>query len=366
MIAIFRTFLWLGLTSFGGPTAHIGYFHRTFVEKLRWIDAAAFAERLALAQFLPGPASSQLGFAIGLYRGGAAGALAAFLGFSLPSALAMALAGLWARSLPAGRLGGLLTGLELVALAIVAQAIVAMARSLCPDLPRRLIALAACAALLLWPGIAAQSAVLALAALIGSRLPAGAPPAAGAPVPRLRGLAVGLGLLVALLAALPFARPYLLAGSLVFGGGHVVLPLLREGLEGTIPATAFTAGYGMAQAVPGPLFTFASYLGAATDGLRGALIATAAIFAPGFALYAAVLPLWQRLSRHGWMRAAVSGVNAAVVGLLAAAFLSQILPLGLRGPRQAALAALLTAAAFARVPPVLIVALGAGAGAALL
>ncbi|WP_245965273.1 chromate efflux transporter [Paenirhodobacter hankyongi] len=365
MNQIFGAFLRLGLTSFGGPTAHIGYFRTEFVLRRGWLSEAEFAERLAIAQFLPGPASSQLGFAIGLHRGGVAGALAAFLGFTLPSALLMTLAGLSAQVLPGGAAAGAIAGLKLVALAVVAQALWGMARNLCPDTARRLLALVACAALLALPASALQIGVIALAAAIGVTRPL--PATAPAPLAeRGRALGPALALACLLLAALPFARPYLGAGALVFGGGHVVLPLLREALP-DVGAETFLAGYGLAQAMPGPLCSFAAYLGAATGGIGGALIATAAIFAPGFALYAFILPLWSRIGASGRARGAVAAVNAAVVGVLAAAFLTQILPAGLHDGRAAGIAALLLALAFGtRLPPVALVGLGAGLGAALL
>lgn len=369
---IFGAFLRLGLTSFGGPSAHIGYFRREFVARRGWLSEQAFAERLALAQFLPGPASSQLGFAIGWARGGAGGALAAFAGFTLPSAVLMALAGLGALHFPsAGPLAGAISGLKLVALAVVAQAIWAMARTLCPDLPRRTLALLAAAALLALPMGGAQLGVIALAAVLGALAPqlAGAADAPGHPpdTPRARWLGAAFALLCLALAALPFARPYLQAGALVFGGGHVVLPLLHDSLGSQIAPDTFLAGYGLAQAMPGPLFTFATYLGASSGGWVGAALATAAIFAPGFALYALALPVWARLGRLPALRGAVAAVNAAVVGVLAAAWIGQILPFGLTNPRTIALSAvLLTLAFLTRLPPVALVALGAGAGAALL
>lgn len=372
MIAVFLAFLRLGLTSFGGPSAHIGYFHSEFVARRGWLSEAEFAERLALAQFLPGPASSQLGFAIGLHRTGPAGALAAFAGFTLPSAALMALAGVAAARLPeSGPLAGAVEGLKLVALAIVAQAVVAMAGSLCPDRPRRIVAGLALAALVWLPFGSAQLAALAAAALLGALAPQAMVAAPEAPLPmRARG-AVGLGLgwlvLCAGLLLIPFARPYLQAGALVFGGGHVVLSLLHEALGGPLEPRSFVAGYGLAQAMPGPLFTFASYLGAASGGVGGALLATAAIFAPGFALYAFALPLWARLAHIGAARGMVAAVNAAVVGVLGAAWLTQIAPYGLRGPAEIGLSAALLAAAFlTRLPPVALVTLAAGAGALLL
>lgn len=387
MREIFLAFLRLGLTSFGGPSAHIGYFHAEFVTRRGWLSEAEFAERLALAQFLPGPASSQLGFAIGLQRGGAAGALAAFAGFTLPSALFMALAGLALIALPqaggaqaggalaggwlALALGGALEGLRLVALAVVAQAVLAMAQSLCPDWPRRGLALLALAAAVLVPQAWGQLALIGAAAALGAGLSRGfAPALPPAPAPMrasgARGLALALAAGCLALAALPFARPYLQAGALVFGGGHVVLPLLREGLGSAVSGADFLAGYGLAQAAPGPLFTFATYLGALTGGPAGALFATLAIFAPGLALYAAALPLWARLARLAPARGAVAAVNAAVVGLLAAAWATQIAPHALQGPATLALSALLLALAlFTRLPPLALVALGAGAGAVL-
>lgn len=370
MIEIFLVFLRLGLTSFGGPTAHVGYFRTECVVRRGWLSEADFAERLALAQFLPGPASSQLGFAIGLHRGGAAGALAAFAGFTLPSAVLMALAGLWALSLPqAGPGAGALAGLALVAFAVVAQALWGMARSLCPDTPRRILALAGCAWAIWAPLPSAHLIAIALAAALGFAQPArfGAPPAPP-PAPMRAPLWLGavlLGLCAALLLV-PLARPYLSSGALVFGGGHVVLPLLREALGGMEDARFFT-GYGLAQAMPGPLFTFASYLGAVQAGVWGALLATAAIFAPGFALMAMVLPLWARLGQALRLRGAVAAVNAAVVGVLGAALATQLAPHAIASPGAAAVSlALLTAAFLTRLPPVALVGLGASLGAVLL
>jgi len=365
---IFRAFLRLGLTSFGGPSAHIGYFRAEFVARRGWLDEAGFAQALALAQFLPGPASSQLGFAIGWARGGATGALAAFAGFTLPSAVLMALAGIFALRLPAdGAAAGAVAGLKLVALAVVAQAVWAMARSLCPDTRRRALAGIACAALLVLPMGGAQLAVIALAAGFGALAPGLAVATAAPTAPARtagRWLGPALALLCLALAALPFARPYLGAGALVFGGGHVVLPLLHEALGPRIAPDTFLAGYGLAQAMPGPLFTFATYLGAASGGWAGAALASAAIFAPGFALYALAQPLWARLGHIGALRGAVAAVNAAVVGVLAAAWIGQILPFGLGSPTTILLSALLLAAAFlTRLPPVALVVLGAAAGA---
>lgn len=372
MITIFWEFLRLGLTSFGGPTAHVGYFRARFVARLGWLTEAEFAELLGLAQFLPGPASSQLGFAIGLRRGGAAGALAAFLGFTLPSALLMAAAGIFAIAAPQGWIAGLLNGLQLVAVAVVAQALWAMFRALCPDALRQMIAGLALIVLILFPVNSVQIAALAAAGVFGALFPRalpGSPQPSASPTPKTptnSGLMLALGLGALALMLSPFARPYLGAGALVFGGGHVVLPLLREALPDVAPAD-FLAGYGLAQAMPGPLFTFASYLGGLTGGWGGALLATAAIFAPGFALMAVALPFWARLRAITRLGAAVASVNAAVVGVLAAAWLTQILPHALIGPGALALAAGLTLLAFTtRLPPLALVVLGALGGAGLL
>lgn len=367
---IFWAFLRLGLMSFGGPVAHIGYFRAEFVARRGWLDEAEFAQALALAQFLPGPASSQMGFAIGWRRGGPLGALAAFAGFTAPSAGLMAAAGLWAaQAAPAGAVAGALAGLKLVALAVVAQALVGMARSLCPDARRRGAAVLVAGALVLWPFAGAQIGAIALGAGMGALwLRPGAEAAGGALSLRgARWVAGGLLLLALGLALIPFARPYLGAGALVFGGGHVVLPLLREALGGAIAEGVFLSGYGLAQAMPGPLFTFASYLGAVQGGLWGAAIATLAIFVPGFALYALVAPLWARIGARAGARGAVAGANAAVVGVLGAAFFGQILPEAFLSPGHGALAAALTALAFAtRLPPLALVVMGAGGGAAFL
>lgn len=386
---IFLAFLRLGLTSFGGPSAHVGYFHSEFVIRRGWLSEAEFAERLALAQFLPGPASSQLGLAIGLHRGGVAGALAAFLGFTLPSALFMALAGLALLSRPEnGLLAGALEGLKLVALAVVAQAVLSMARSLCPDWPRRAVALFTLVALMLTPAPGAQAGALFLAALAGMALAGASPPAQTAPPPpaqtapqpmaqpaaparaRHAGAASGLGLAFLLLslalALWPAMQPFLKAGALVFGGGHVILPLLHPALGPVVGEDMFMSGYGLAQALPGPLSSFATYLGAVQAGWAGALAATLAIFAPGFALYALALPVWARLRGLRRVAGAVAGVNAAVVGLLAATWFDQLAPYGLADVRAMALSALLLALAFfTRLPPLALVALGAGMGAGL-
>lgn len=341
--AVFAAFAKLGVTSFGGPIAHIGYFRNEFVERRRWLDDRQFAELLALCQFLPGPASSQLGFAIGLTQAGPLGALAAFVAFTLPSAILLFA---FANLLPA--LAGPLSdaaihGLKIVALAVVAHGLVGMARSLTPDWQRVLIALFT-VVLLLGVGSAwMQIAAIAAGGIAGFVLCRTADPHRGKPVDAGIGRRAGLVLLAVfllLLAGLPIlaagqkldngagvatADAFYRAGALVFGGGHVVLPLLEETVvaPGWVGADEFLAGYGAAQAVPGPMFTLASYLGAllpgASGGLGGAVLATLAIFAPGFLLLAGILPFWQSLSRKPAAARVIAGVNAAVVGLLAAA-----------------------------------------------
>ena len=372
LFEIFAAFFKLGLTSFGGPAAHIGYFRRAFVTDRGWLTEAEFAERLALCQFAPGPASSQLGFLIGLHRGGAGGAIMAFLGFTLPSFVLMTLAGVWALTYgvtEAGALGGVIAGLKLVAFAVVAQAIWGMGQALCPDAERRGLAAVAALALIWVAAPILQAGVIAAGAGIGALLLARSPaPLAPTAPPRPAwGLLALMILLILALIALPFARPYLQAGALVFGGGHVVLPLLDGVLGERIAPAGFLAGYGLAQAMPGPLFTFASYLGALQDGFVGALIATAAIFVTGFALVLVALPLWGRIAARPIARGAVAGANAAVVGVLLATWLTALVPVALMDLRHGLIGAALLALAFTpRVPPVAIVLAGGIAGAALL
>ncbi len=372
LFEIFAAFFKLGLTSFGGPAAHIGYFRRAFVTDRGWLTEAEFAERLALCQFAPGPASSQLGFLIGLSRGGAGGALMAFFGFTLPSFVLMTLAGVWALTYgvaEAGALGGVIAGLKLVAFAVVAQAIWGMGQALCPDGARRSMAALAALALIWVAAPILQAGVIAAGAGVGAFLIARtpAPEARTSPPRRAWGLLTAMILLMLALIALPFARPYLQAGALVFGGGHVVLPLLDGVLDGHIEPAGFLAGYGLAQAMPGPLFTFASYLGALQDGVAGALIATVAIFVTGFALVLVALPLWGRIATRPMARGAVAGANAAVVGVLLATWLTALVPVAFMDLRHGLIGAALLALAFTpRVPPFAIVLAGGIAGAALL
>ena len=382
--AVFLVFLRLGLTSFGGPVAHLGYFREELVVRRRWLSERNYADLVALCQFLPGPASSQVGMALGLARAGYPGALAAWLGFTLPSAVALILFALglahWGDAVPAG----LLHGLKVVAVAVVAQAVWGMARSLCPDAPRTsLMAVAACA-VLWWSSAWAQVLVLALAALVGLWTLAPGQAAAHEPLPIPVGRRAGmawLALFVALLLGLPWAvavfphatlavaDAFYRAGSLVFGGGHVVLPLLQAELvpTGWVDQDTFLAGYGAAQAVPGPLFTFAAFLGASLQmgpqGVWGALVCLLAIFAPSFLLVAGALPFWEGLRAHPRMQAALAGVNAAVVGLLVAALYQPVWTSAIHTPQDVALALLAGVALMAwKLPPWLVVAACAGAG----
>lgn len=351
-LEVFNVAVRLGLTSFGGPIAHIGYFRREYVERRRWIDEHTFADLIALTQFLPGPASSQLGIAIGTRRAGMLGGLAAWLGFTLPSAIALVLFGLLAGSLDVAD-AGWIHGLKLAAVAVVAQAVFVMSRSLTPDWPRRVLAAAAAAVALLWPSPYTQVAIIASGAVIGrlvlaspSVQPTGPAPS---PVPRRIGL-VALTAFVALLAGLPLLRLFMdaqaldlfegfyRAGALVFGGGHVVLPLLHSTVvdPGWVSNDAFLAGYGAAQAVPGPLFTFSAYLGTVSsvppNGVTGAVVALIAIFLPAFLLVFGALPFWDALRTSGGFRRALSGTNAAVVGILFAALVTPVWTSAVTGP----------------------------------
>ncbi len=340
-LEVLLVFARLGVSCFGGPVAHLGYFRQEFVVRRRWLDEPAYADLVALCQFLPGPASSQVGFALGLLRAGYPGGLAAWLGFTLPSAIALVLFAFGAGTL-GGPIGtGLLHGLKLVAVAIVAQAVWGMARALCPDRERASVAVVAALAVLFSSSPLAQTGAIAFGAIAGLVLCRAAATTNGdggfaIPVSPAAGMAA-LALFVLLLAGLPalnglVASPgvarieaFYRSGALVFGGGHVVLPLLREAAvaPGWVSEDAFLAGYGAAQAVPGPLFTFSAYLGAIMqpppNGVAGAALGLVAIFIPGFLALIAALPFWSALRDHPRARAAMRGVNAAVVGLLAAA-----------------------------------------------
>jgi chromate transporter len=335
--SVFVIFLRLGLTSFGGPIAHLGYFHHEFVTKRHWLSERSYADLVALCQFLPGPASSQVGIALGMSRAGYRGALAAWAGFTLPSAALLILFALGVSRYGDALGPGALHGLKVVAVAVVAQAVWGMAKNLCTDLTRiALMVIAACGALL-EPSAWGQVSVIAIAGLAGVLLckpgPSDAHDSLPIPISRKSG-AIWLSLFFALLLGLPLLAgltadrsvamidAFYRTGSLVFGGGHVVLPLLQAEVvpPGWVSNETFLAGYGAAQAVPGPLFTFAAFLGASMNqtpsGWTGGLLCLLAIFAPSFLLIAGVLPFWERLRRSVRTRAALAGINAAVVGLL--------------------------------------------------
>jgi chromate transporter len=381
---VFRAFARLGVTSFGGPVAHLGYFRAEFVTRRGWLDERAFADLVGLCQFLPGPASSQAGFAIGLLRAGGWGGLAAWAGFTLPSALLLLAFAYGSPSLTATATGaGLLHGLKLVAVAIVAQAVWGMARSLCPDRPRAAIGTAALVLSLAAPNAAGQIGAIFLGALAGlafSKTDADAvPPPVAMPVSRNAGLAcLGAFAVLLLLALLPstgilaFFDAFYRAGALVFGGGHVVLPLLQDAVvaPGWVSGEKFLAGYGATQAMPGPIFTFAAYLGAVASvppgGIAGAVIALIAIFLPGLLLLTGVLPFWSGLRGHPAAQAAMRGVNAAVVGLLAAALYNPVWTGSVATRADFAVAAVgFVALTVFRAAPLAVVAGSAAAGALL-
>lgn len=385
---VFRAFLKLGLTSFGGPIAHLGYFRHEFVERRKWIDEAVYADLIALCQFLPGPASSQVGFSLGILRGhGLLGGLAAWFAFTMPSAVIMLAFATGAAAFTGAVAEGFLHGLKLVAVAVVAQAIWGMARTLTPDRARAGIALAAVAVVVLFAGSFAQISAIALGAGAGLWLCRGD----AAPVSRQLDLnfpitRLGGGIALAVFAALLLIPPALAAaagsqglalfnafyrsGALVFGGGHVVLPLLQAQIvtPGWVGNAAFLAGYGLAQAVPGPLFSFAAYLGAVMgpppNGLAGSTMALVAIFLPGLLLVYGMLPFWNGLRTSPAAQAAMRGTNAAVVGILGAALYNPVWSSAVLTARDFTLALggflLLTVW---KAPPWIVVVLLAAAGA---
>ncbi len=374
----------LGLTSFGGPIAHIGYFRDEYVVRRRWLDEESFAELVALCQFLPGPASSQLGMAVGYRRAGIAGSFAAWFGFTLPSAVALVLFAYGVREF-GGEADGWLHGLKVAAVAVVALALWGMGRTLAPDKPRAAIAVLAAIVMLAADGVAAQLAVIAGGAALGLAFLRPPERATGAADGKRTGARIGAAALIAffvLLIALPVASrltgdtliavadSFYRTGSLVFGGGHVVLPLLEAEVvpPGWVTQDEFIAGYGAAQPVPGPLFTFSAYLGASMDILTprwlSGLLALVAIFAPSFFLVAGVLPFWDRLRGAARARRALMGVNAAVVGLLLAALYDPVWTGAIKAPEDFALAvAAFALLAFWKAPPWLVVILSAAAGA---
>jgi len=387
-LEVFRVFLRLGLTSFGGPVAHLGYFRTEFVARRGWLDEAAFADIVALCQFLPGPASSQVGISIGILRAGLPGALAAWLGFTMPSALALIAFGYGVAWLGDLSHAAWLHGLKIVAVAVVANALWGMARNLCPDKERATIAVGAAILATALPSSFGQIGAIAAGALIGwaflkSGATGGAKPSLAIRVPRSWSIVAGV-LFFALLFGLPLVKAavssqalaefdaFYRSGALVFGGGHVVLPLLQAEVvpPGWVSNDSFLAGYGAAQAVPGPLFTFSAYLGTvmgpAPNGWAGGLICLVAIFLPSFLLLVAALPYWESLRRRPAVQAVLRGVNAAVVGILLAAFYNPVWTSAIFGPRDFAvgIVAFLLLALWA-VPPWLVVILGAAATAGL-
>lgn len=381
---VFRVFLKLGLTSFGGPIAHLGYFRDELVTRRKWLSESAYADLVALCQFLPGPASSQVGFALGLTRAGWLGALAAFLAFTLPSALVLLALAMTATRLESPLALGVLHGLKIVAVAIVAQAVWGMAKNLCPDKERATIAVVAVLLLALAPGAIGMMAAILLGAIAGLVLNNGQVAVGDhlpVPVSRTAGL-TAFALFAALLIGLPLlagqaqgwalADSFYRAGSLVFGGGHVVLPLLQAETvtPGWVSDDAFLAGYGAAQAVPGPLFTFAAWLGAVMgpqpNGVAGAAIALAALFLPGFLILIGALPFWDQLRRTTRAQSAMQGANAAVVGILGAALYSPVFTSAIGGMPDFALALMCFVGLMAwKAPPWVVVLLAAVGGAAL-
>ena len=386
-LEVLRIFLRLGLTSFGGPVAHLGYFRAEFVARRRWLDDRVYADLVALCQFLPGPASSQVGIAIGLSRAGYAGALAAWTAFTLPSAVAMVLFAYGVGALGDIAGSGWLHGLKVAAVAVVAQAVLGMMRSLAPDRERATLAVAAAALTLAVPSAWGQIGAIVLGGLAGAALlrtnvssdqvalPLNVSRTVGAAL-----LAVFFVLLIGLplLAASTPSQPVKLfdafyrAGSLVFGGGHVVLPLLQASVvpPGWVGNDAFLAGYGAAQAVPGPLFTFAAYLGAVAKpsphGVPGAVLGLIGIFLPGILVLLGTLPFWDALRQKTGAQAMMRGVNAAVVGLLGAALYNPVWTSSVQAPGDFAVAlvgfVLLTVW---RAPPLVVVIVSAIGGALL-
>ena len=379
---MFLIFLRLGLTSFGGPVAHLGYFRDEFVTRRRWLSERSYGDLVALCQFLPGPASSQVGIALGLSRAGYGGALAAWLGFTLPSAVVLILFALGIAQHSTALPPGALHGLKVVAVAVVAQAVWGMARNLCSDAARITVMLIAACVALLQTSAWGQVAVISAAALAGLLLFKPTPPAAHDALPvtlSRRAGAMWLSLFVLVLAGLPILAQlipnqglamidaFYRSGSLVFGGGHVVLPLLQAEVvpTGWVNNDVFLAGYGAAQAMPGPLFTFAAFLGAsmsqAPSGWLGGLLCLLAIFAPSFLLVLGALPFWESLRRSPRTQAALAGVNAAVVGLLLAALYQPVWTSAIFSARDFGLALVgLVALMVWKLPPWLVV-VGSGA-----
>lgn len=369
----------LGLTSFGGPTAHLGYFHEEYVRRRKWMDEKSYADLVALAQFLPGPASSQVGIGIGVMRAGVLGGIVSFLGFTLPSVIALILFALLLTGFDIGS-AGWIHGLKIVAVAVVAHAILSMAKNLTPDLRRKAIALFALIGTLVWQTAFTQVGVILIAALLGFLLykqhEKDEEVSTRFPITK-RVSAICLLLFFGLLLFLPIIREmtgsywvamfdsFYRSGSLVFGGGHVVLPLLEQEFvpTGWLSEESFLAGYGATQAVPGPLFTFAAYLGAVMKGWKGGLIATIAVFLPAFLLILGALPFWDSLRNNPNVKGAIMGVNAAVVGILISALYTPIWTSSILTPIDFALASILfSMLVYWKLPPWIVVLTGAIGG----
>lgn len=376
LLEIFLVSTKLGLTSFGGPTAHLGYFHTEYVRRRKWMDEKSYADLVALSQFLPGPASSQVGIGIGVMRGGVLGGITSFIGFTFPSVLVLMI---FASLLTTFDISdaGWIHGLKIVAVVVVAHAIMGMAKNLTPDIERKSLALFALVGTLLFQSAFTQVGVIIIAAVIGFliyRNHADNDDAITTKFPIGKFFsAICLVLFFVLLFALPvlreitgsywiaFVDSFYRAGSLVFGGGHVVLPLLEQELvpQGWITEEAFLAGYGATQAVPGPLFTFASYLGTVMNGWIGGLVATVTIFLPAFLLILGALPFWDMLRNNPKVRGAVMGANAAVIGILISALYTPIWTSSIFEPIDFALAAILfTMLVYFKLPPWVIVVTG--------
>jgi chromate transporter len=369
----------LGLTSFGGPIAHLGYFHEEYIRRRKWMDEKSYADLVALCQFLPGPASSQVGIGIGVMRAGLLGGLLAFIGFTLPSVIALILFALLIQGLNIGD-ASWIHGLKIVAVVIVAHAILGMAQKLTPDLPRKSIALFTLIGTLLWPTAFIQIGVIILAGFVGYILYKNQSyndeVQLGFPLSKKLGI-ICLSLFFGFLIILPILREittlswlamfdsFYRSGSLVFGGGHVVLPLLQREFvpTGWLTQDSFLAGYGVTQAVPGPLFTFAAYIGAVINGWKGGIIATVAIFLPAFLLILGTLPFWDKLRRNPKIKGALIGVNAAVVGILISAFYDPIWTSAILKPVDFAFSAVLfSMLVYWKLPPWIVVVAGAFGG----
>lgn len=383
LMEIFIVSTRLGLTSFGGPTAHLGYFHEEYIRRRKWMDEKSYADLVALAQFLPGPASSQVGIGIGVMRAGILGGIVSFLGFTLPSVIALILFALFLMGADIGN-AGWIHGLKIVAVAVVAHAVLGMAKNLTPDLKKKAIALFALIGTLIWQTAFTQVGVILMAALFGFLLhkqhEKDEEVSARFPIAKSVS-AICLLLFFSLLIFLPIIREmtgsywvamfdsFYRSGSLVFGGGHIVLPLLEQEFvpTGWLSEESFLAGYGATQAVPGPLFTFAAYLGAVMKGWQGGLIATIAVFLPAFLLILGTLPFWDSLRNNSKVKGAIMGINAAVVGILISALYHPIWTSSILAPIDFALASVLfSMLVYWKLPPWIVVLTGAISGSLMI